>query len=86
MTPSRATKPLEMRTCATLAWEDPVALFDTPWLLYAGPFVNYDVNADGQRFVFLQPTATERIVDDQNQQITVVLNWHQELLERVPVP
>ena len=43
--------------------------------------LNYDVSADGQRFLMIReredapPLAT----------LIVVENWHQELLERVPV-
>ena len=43
-------------------------------------FVNYDVTADGQRFVVLSAEAPPP------PQINIVLNWHQELLERVPIP
>ena len=39
---------------------------------------NYDVTADGQRFVFLQST------DPPAKQINVVLNWLEELKRRVP--
>ena len=66
----------------TLAWEIPVPLFATPAVTNAGAFVNYDVAPDGQRFVFVRPLAEE----NQPNQINVVLNWFQELTERVPVP
>ena len=77
---------LEITTEPTAAWQDPVALFETRWpparATSAGGFVNYDVTPDGQRFVFVQPL--EAAIE--LRQINVVLNWLQELTERVPLP
>ena len=44
------------------------------------PFPNYDVSLDGRQFLMTRsaPAAATGYV--------VVLNWHQELLERVPIP
>ena len=55
----------------------PEPVFDVP--AGAGGGVQYDVAPDGQRFLFVLPG------DDgpATPQINVVLNWHQELLERV---
>ena len=47
---------------------------------------NYDVTADGQRFIAAIVTGA---VDDEtllSQRINIVLNWFEELKERVPVP
>jgi Tol biopolymer transport system component len=41
---------------------------------------NYDVSPDGQRFLMLKPSETEQAPT----QITVVLNWFEELKRRVP--
>ena len=65
--------------------------FTSPQPLSIGSFFsiqfhrNFDVTPDGQRFLVLLPTdgATDA---DSDLQVQVVLNWHQELLERVPVP
>ena len=38
------------------------------------------VSPDGERFLMVRKAPGER------RQINVVLNWHQELLERVPIP
>ena len=46
---------------------------------------NYDVTPDGQRFVLVTPEVVEA-GDDRLRQIRVVLNWFEELKERVPVP
>ncbi len=45
---------------------------------------NYDVSADGERFLMVGDAAGR----DATAPLDVVLveNWHQELLERVPVP
>jgi serine/threonine-protein kinase len=57
---------------------------DTPQLLFEGQYSsfvhrrNYDVTSDGQRFLMLQsadPAAT---------QVNVVLNWFEELKQRLP--
>ena len=59
----------------------PEPLFD--WRFFAGPDMRYhDVSSDGQRFLVIGSGAT---ADAAAPHITVVLNWHQELLERVPV-
>ena len=61
----------------------------TPEVLVEGPFynfrsrTNYDVAPDG-RVVIIKPGAGAS-ENEAAPQITVVLNWHQELLERVPV-
>ena len=62
----------------------PEPLFD--WRYAAGPDLRYyDVTSDGQRFLVVGSvvSADSGVATPQ---ITVVLNWHQELLERVPVP
>ncbi len=61
-----------------------MALFEAPWPLSVRYFVNYDVTPDGQRFVFVQPLEEEG--DDRPHHINVVLNWFEELKERVPMP
>ena len=42
----------------------------------------YDIASDGQRFLMVK----EGSQDVAFRQFQVVLNWHQELLERVPIP
>jgi serine/threonine protein kinase len=56
----------------------------TPKMLFEGPYQslststpNYDVSADGQRFLMLKST-------EQPAQINVVLNWFEELKQKVP--
>ena len=59
----------------------------TPRLLYEGNLqsglmfrTNYDISPDGQRFVMIQ----EDTPDSETAQINVVLNWFEELKQRVP--
>ncbi len=49
---------------------------------------NYDVTPDGQRFLMVKRETGSAGTGSAESapEITVVLNWHQELLERVPVP
>jgi hypothetical protein len=58
-----------------------------PRLLFEGEFeensfrtLNYDVTPDGNSFVMIK-----RVDESTSPRIHVVLNWHQELLEKVPV-
>jgi hypothetical protein len=46
----------------------------------------YDVTPDGTGFVFVQPAIQTRSEEQSVPQINVVLNWFEELKERVPVP
>ena len=74
---------LEIQTAPMLDWQDPTALFETGmYRTYA--YTNYDVSPDGQTFIFVRPTDEE--YTDRSRQIRVVLNWFEELKERVPVP
>jgi serine/threonine-protein kinase len=66
----------------------PIFSAGTPRLLFEGPYVatgtaasNYDVTADGQRFLMVKPSAQEGAAATQ---INVVLNWFEELKRRVP--
>jgi eukaryotic-like serine/threonine-protein kinase len=42
---------------------------------------NYDVSPDGQRFLMLKPSEQEKAAPTQ---INVVLNWFEELKQKVP--
>ena len=76
---------VELATEPTLSWEDPVPLFETPWPMTAGgSFANFDVAANGLRFVFIQPTGDETDQRLPQRRITIVLNWVEELKRLVP--
>ncbi len=76
-----------VETGQTFSAEAPSPLFVATYArdTYAGigGNPNYDLSPDGAQFIFVEqdsPTGVAGIA-----QINVVLNWHQELLERVPV-
>ena len=59
----------------------PRMLFEGPYLPTAGLSPNYDVSADGQRFLMVKSSEQEQTPT----QINVVLNWFEELKRKVPV-
>ena len=67
----------------------PVVTFGRPEALFEGTYYpstptnrgrTYDVTPDGQRFLMI------RLNSAPSDQLVIVLNWSEELLERVPVP
>jgi Tol biopolymer transport system component len=60
----------------------PRMLFEGPYLPTPLTFPNYDVSADGQRFLMLKPVEQAEAAPTQ---INVVLNWFEELKQKVPV-
>jgi Tol biopolymer transport system component len=58
-----------------------------PRVLFSGPYIptplvspNYDVSADGQRFLMIKPVEQQQAPT----QINIVLNWFEELRRKVP--
>ena len=72
-----------VQTDASFTHQTPEVLFEAPYF-FGAPGRNYDVGSDG-RFLMVK-TGSQPGEDAPTLDITVVLNWHQELLERVPVP
>ena len=78
------------RMMAVSVTTEPSLSVGTPGELFQGPYFNlapggspraqYDVTADGQRFLMLETDTMSR------PEINVVLNWFKELTARVPVP
>ena len=70
---------------------DPTFRFSSERTLALGEFVSFsfyrsfDVTPNGQRFLVVLP-ADETAFTEPTTEITVVLNWFEELKERVPVP
>jgi Tol biopolymer transport system component/predicted Ser/Thr protein kinase len=58
----------------------PRILFEGRYELAPIPIANYDVSPDGQRFLMLKPNEQETAPT----QINVVLNWFEELKQKVP--
>jgi eukaryotic-like serine/threonine-protein kinase len=59
---------------------NPRMLFEGPYLLTPFTFPNYDVSADGQRFLLIKPSGEAEALA----QMIVVLNWSEELKRLVP--
>ena len=59
---------------------------DGDYVYAAGQGRNWDISPDGQRFLMLKLADQSGTEDTTPPQITVVLNWFEELTERVPVP
>jgi Tol biopolymer transport system component len=59
----------------------PRLLFESPYVPTPATFPNYDVSSDGQRFLMLKPVDQSGAAVTQ---INVVLNWFEELKQRVP--
>jgi len=59
----------------------PRMLFEGPYLPTPATFPNYDVSPDGQRLLMLKPIEQAQAAPTQ---INVVLNWFEELKQKVP--
>jgi serine/threonine-protein kinase len=60
---------------------NPRVLFEGQYVPTPGTFPNYDVSPDGQRFLMLKPSESAEAAPTQ---INVVLNWFEELKQKVP--
>ena len=83
----RAAQGAEQPLVSVSVSTDPTFAFTTEQILFSGFRVrpgtrNFDVMPDGEGFVAVFPTDELAPRD----RINVVLNWSQELLERVPLP
>ena len=56
-------------------------LFEGQYLPTPATSPNYDVSPDGQRFLMLKPSEQAQAAPTQ---INVVLNWFEELKQKVP--
>jgi Tol biopolymer transport system component len=59
----------------------PRMLFEGQYVPTPGTNSNYDVSPDGQRFLMLKPSESAQVAPTQ---INVVLNWFEELKQKVP--
>jgi eukaryotic-like serine/threonine-protein kinase len=73
---------VEISTQLSFSAGKPRVLFEGQYTPTAGTFPYYDVSPDGQRFLMLKPV--ESAVGAPTQ-INVVLNWFEELKQKVPV-
>jgi Tol biopolymer transport system component/predicted Ser/Thr protein kinase len=71
---------VNIATQPSLGAGKPRVLFEGQYQPSPATIPNYDVSADGQRFLMLKPVEQAQSPD----QINVVLNWFEELKRRVP--
>ena len=62
----------------------PERLFDWQYFIRFGGRRHYDVSSDGRFLMIARARSSDG--EAEGTEINVVLNWHQELLERVPIP
>jgi serine/threonine protein kinase/Tol biopolymer transport system component len=72
---------VEVTTQGTFSAGRPKLLFEAPYVPSPRTFQNYDVSPDGQRFLMLKPSESAEAAPTQ---INVVLNWFEELKQKVP--
>jgi eukaryotic-like serine/threonine-protein kinase len=73
---------VDIGTQAGFSAGKPRMLFEGSYLPTPATAPNYDVSSDGQRFLMLKPTEQTGAAPTQ---INVVLNWFEELKQKVPV-
>jgi Tol biopolymer transport system component len=72
---------VDITTQPSFAAGKPKVLFTGQYLPTPGTLSNYDVSPDGQRFLMIKPSVQAQIAPTQ---INVVLNWFEELKQKVP--
>ena len=72
---------VDIGTQPSFAAGKPRMLFEGRYVPPPVPIVNYDVSPDGQRFLMLKPNESAEAAPTQ---INVVLNWFEELKQKVP--
>jgi serine/threonine protein kinase/Tol biopolymer transport system component len=72
---------VEVDTKSGFSAGKPRMLFEGPYLPTPASFAFYDVSHDGQRFLMLKPVEQSQSAPTQ---INVVLNWFEELKQKVP--
>ncbi len=78
---------VEITTQPTFSPGRPSLLFEDQYVSSGIYRADYDVTPDGQRFlmVFLADQA-DSVTETAAERINIVLNWFEELKQRVPVP
>jgi len=72
---------VELRMQPGFSADKPKVLFEGQYLPTPGQSPNYDVSPDGQRFLMLKPSESMEAAPTQ---INVVLNWFEDLKQKVP--
>jgi hypothetical protein len=72
---------VDITTQSSFSAGNPRVLFQGEYVLASAPVTNYDVSPDGQRFLMVKPVESAETAPTQ---INVVLNWFEELKQKVP--
>jgi hypothetical protein len=71
---------VDVTTQTSFSVGKPRLLFEGHYVQAPFPTTNYDVSSEGQRFLMVKPSEQEAATT----QINVVLNWFEELKQKVP--
>jgi len=77
---------IDITTDAAFAFGNEQALGIRGFLIYGISTRPYDITPDGQRFLMVFPADQTDSAETPDEQINIVLNWFEELKDRVPVP
>ena len=77
---------IDIMTDAAFAFGNEQVLGMQGYLYLGGGIKPYDITPDGQRFLMIFPQDGADSAASSTQRINIVLNWFEELKERVPVP
>jgi len=72
---------VDATTQPTFSAGKPKMLFEGAYVPSLATMPNYDISADGQRFLMIKPSQQAQAAETQ---INVVLNWFEELKQKVP--
>ena len=75
---------VDIRTVPTFSFKNPVVLPITGTLHPIPGMRNYDLSPDGKQFIVVMPDSQAETNPAARPQINIVLNWFQELSQRVP--
>jgi hypothetical protein len=67
---------------------EPAFRLGTPKTLFRGTYVTgvaWDISPDGKRFLMIKELASATTATEGPRKINIVLNWFEELKQRVPV-
>ena len=75
-----------VQTEPTFSRGTPMVVIEGDYLLLASPGRRYDIDPSGERFLLLRVAGGPGSDDRSLSSLTFVLDWFEELTERVPVP
>ena len=73
-----------VQTGSTFNYGNPAKLFDWPTIAVPSPGRTYDVSPDAQKFLMIKESGGGDPTTPTPSSIVVVLNWSEELKQRVP--